>query len=106
MGVSAARGSASLAAGARRAARSPPRPPSGFREANDLARAGDYPKAIAVYGELAASGQESASLYWNWAQAATARGARARRSGRCCGRASSTRATAPSCATWSGCARR
>jgi hypothetical protein len=46
-----------------------------FREANDLARAGDYPKAIAVYGELAASGQETASLYWNWAQAATARGA-------------------------------
>jgi len=46
-----------------------------FREANDLARAGDYPKAIALYGELAASGQESASLYWNWAQAATARGA-------------------------------
>ena len=46
-----------------------------FREANDLVRAGDYPKAIAVYGELAASGQESASLYWNWAQAATARGA-------------------------------
>ena len=46
-----------------------------FREANDLVRAGDYPKAVALYGELAASGQESASLYWNWAQAATARGA-------------------------------
>ena len=46
-----------------------------FREANDLVRSGDYPKAIAVYGELAASGQESASLYWNWAQAASARGA-------------------------------
>jgi hypothetical protein len=46
-----------------------------FREANDLVRSGDYPKAIALYGELAASGQESASLYWNWAQAATARGA-------------------------------
>ncbi len=45
-----------------------------FREANDLVRSGDYPKAIALYGELAASGQESASLYWNWAQAATARG--------------------------------
>jgi hypothetical protein len=45
-----------------------------FREANDLVRAGDYPKAIALYGELAASGEESASLYWNWAQAATARG--------------------------------
>jgi len=46
-----------------------------FREANELARAGDYPKAIALYGGLAASGEESASLYWNWAQAAAARGA-------------------------------
>ncbi|HSD26813.1 MAG TPA: hypothetical protein VLL75_05875, partial [Vicinamibacteria bacterium] len=46
-----------------------------FREANDHVRAGDYPKAIALYGEIAASGQESASLYWNWAQAAAARGA-------------------------------
>ena len=46
-----------------------------FREANDLVRAGDYPKAIALYQEIAASGQESASLYWNWAQAAAARGA-------------------------------
>jgi len=46
-----------------------------FREANELVRAGDYPKAIALYGELAVSGHESASLYWNWAQAAAARGA-------------------------------
>jgi hypothetical protein len=46
-----------------------------FREANELVRARDYPKAIALYGELAASGEESASLYWNWAQAAIARGA-------------------------------
>jgi hypothetical protein len=46
-----------------------------FREANDLARAGDYPKAIALYEELAVGGEESASLYWNWAQAAAARGA-------------------------------
>ncbi len=46
-----------------------------FREANDLVRAGDYPKAIALYQEIAASGRESASLYWNWAQAAAARGA-------------------------------
>jgi hypothetical protein len=45
-----------------------------FRAAFDLARAGDYPKAIAGWQELAASGQESASLYWNWAQAAAARG--------------------------------
>ena len=47
-----------------------------FDEANDLARSGDYPKALALYGELAASGHESPSLYWNWAQAAAARGAR------------------------------
>jgi tetratricopeptide (TPR) repeat protein len=47
-----------------------------FDEANDLARAGDYPKAIALYREIAASGQESASLYWNWAQAASALGER------------------------------
>ena len=46
-----------------------------FREANELARAGDYPKAISLYGDLAGSGHESASLYWNWAQAAAARGA-------------------------------
>jgi Bacterial SH3 domain len=46
-----------------------------FREATDLVRAGDYPKAIALYRQIAASGQESASLYWNWAQAAAARGA-------------------------------
>jgi hypothetical protein len=46
-----------------------------FREANDFVRAGDYPRAIAVYGELARAGAESATLYWNWAQAASARGA-------------------------------
>ena len=45
-----------------------------FDEANDLARAGDYPGAIRVYSDLAASGNESASLYWNWAQASIARG--------------------------------
>jgi hypothetical protein len=45
-----------------------------FRDANDAARGGDYPKAIAGYAELATSGDESASLYWNWAQAASARG--------------------------------
>ena len=38
-------------------------------------RAGDYPKAIAVYQELAQTGTESASLFWNWGQAAAARGA-------------------------------
>jgi hypothetical protein len=46
-----------------------------FREANELVRTGDYPRAIAVYGEIARSGSESATLYWNWAQAASARGA-------------------------------
>ena len=49
-------------------------PASTFRQANDDARAGDYPKAIAGYRALAAGGIESASLYWNWAQAARARG--------------------------------
>ena len=46
-----------------------------FRAANELARAGDYPKALAGYAAIAAAGDESASLYWNWAQAAAARGA-------------------------------
>jgi hypothetical protein len=46
-----------------------------FRAANELARAADYPKAIAGYAELARSGSESASLYWNWAQSAAASGA-------------------------------
>jgi hypothetical protein len=46
-----------------------------FRAANEQARSGDYPKALAGYAELARSGGESASLYWNWGQAASARGA-------------------------------
>jgi hypothetical protein len=50
-------------------------PDERFREANELARGGDYPRAIAAYRELAASGHETASLYWNWAQAASSRGA-------------------------------
>lgn len=50
-------------------------PADRFREANDAARGGDFPKAISAYGELASSGAESASLYWNWSQAAAARGA-------------------------------
>src|SRR5205814_7628162 len=50
-------------------------PAQRFHEAGELARAGDYPKAIAIYGRLAASGVESAPLYWNWAQAALAEGA-------------------------------
>jgi len=46
-----------------------------FRGANEAARSGDYPKALSAYAALAASGAESASLYWNWAQSASARGA-------------------------------
>jgi hypothetical protein len=46
-----------------------------FREANEAARAGDYPKALDAYHALAAAGHESAALYWNWAQAAARRGA-------------------------------
>jgi hypothetical protein len=45
-----------------------------FRRAGELARAGDTSGAIAIYQDLAASGYESASLYWNWAQVASARG--------------------------------
>ena len=47
-----------------------------FQQANETARGGDYPKAIAAYRDLAAAGQASAALYWNWAQAAQAQGAR------------------------------
>jgi hypothetical protein len=53
-----------------------PPPEYRFRQANDRARAGDYPAAIAEYEALAAAGTESASLYWNWAQAAGSRGER------------------------------
>jgi hypothetical protein len=49
-------------------------PAARFREGNELYRASDYPKAIEKYREVAAGGAESASLYWNWAQAALARG--------------------------------
>ena len=50
---------------------------AGFRAANEQARAGDFPKALAGYAALAHAGHESASLYWNWAQAASGRGAAA-----------------------------
>jgi hypothetical protein len=57
------------------AASAAPVPPDDlFRTANEQARSGDYPKACALYEQLARSGTESASLYWNWAQVATARG--------------------------------
>jgi tetratricopeptide (TPR) repeat protein len=46
-----------------------------FRQANELVRTGDYPRAVAAYAVLAREGEESATLYWNWAQAATAQGA-------------------------------
>jgi tetratricopeptide (TPR) repeat protein len=45
-----------------------------FQTANNLARLADYPKAITNYRNMAAMGQESGSLYWNWAQAALAQG--------------------------------
>jgi hypothetical protein len=49
-------------------------PAARFQAANDFARAGDYPKAIEGYAALSAT-DASASLFWNWAQAARARGA-------------------------------
>ena len=52
-----------------------PDPDQRFHEATALARGGDAAGAIAIYRELAAGGHESGSLYWNWAQAAEARGA-------------------------------
>ena len=60
------------------AAQAPARSPSAeerFREATRQLHAGDAERAIAAYRELAATGIESGSLYWNWAQAAAARGA-------------------------------
>lgn len=66
---------AALASTGAHAAAPDPSADARFREANELARAGDYPKAIALYEELARAGTESASLCWNWGQAAAARGA-------------------------------
>jgi hypothetical protein len=56
-------------------AAAPPGAEERFREATRQLQAGDAPRAIAVYRHLAAGGAESGSLYWNWAQAAAARGA-------------------------------
>jgi hypothetical protein len=50
-------------------------PAERFREATRQLQAGDAQKAIAAYRDLAATGAESDSLYWNWAQAAWSRGA-------------------------------
>ena len=66
-------GLAALGAGAEDVGRAPSAPQR-FREGTDLIRGRDFPKGLAVYQEVAASGGESASLYWNWAQAAAARG--------------------------------
>lgn len=52
----------------------PAAPAERFRAAGELVRGGDAVKGIAAYRGLAASGVESASLYWNWAQAAGAHG--------------------------------
>jgi Bacterial SH3 domain len=71
LGLGLALARPALAAGAP----SPVDPEAAFREANELARAGDYPKAIALYEQLARGGTESGSLFWNWGQAAAARGA-------------------------------
>ena len=49
-------------------------PDARFREASGLVLEGDAVAAVAIYRELAVAGHESASLYWNWAQAAAARG--------------------------------
>ena len=45
-----------------------------FREATRQLQAGDTQKAIGIYRDLAATGTESGSLYWNWAQAAATKG--------------------------------
>jgi len=47
---------------------------SRYQAANEAARTGDLLRAIEGYREIAAGGDESASLYWNWAQAASSRG--------------------------------
>jgi hypothetical protein len=60
-----------LAAGAAVAAE----PSALFQQANEAARSGDYPRAIALYDDAAAAGGASASLFWNRAQASRARGA-------------------------------
>ena len=56
-------------------AAAPPPAVDRFRDANERARAGDTLKALEIYRSLADAGTETAALYWNWAQAAEARGA-------------------------------
>jgi hypothetical protein len=55
-------------------AQAAPEPSTRFSEGNRLLGTGDVPKAIEAYRDVAASGAESASLYWNWAAAALSRG--------------------------------
>jgi hypothetical protein len=57
-----------------RAAFTAPEAEARFRQGNELCRSGDYLKALATYRELAEGGASGPSLYWNWAQAAAARG--------------------------------
>ncbi len=61
-----------LACAATWAAAGPPE--ERFREATAAVRDGDAVAGIRVFRELAAEGVASPSLYWNWAQAAAARG--------------------------------
>jgi hypothetical protein len=55
--------------------RRPDAPEERFKEATQRVQAGDVQRGIAAYRELAAAGVESGSLYWNWAQAASSKGA-------------------------------
>lgn len=71
--IAAAACALALAAASARA-QAPSAPAERFRLAGELVRSGDALRGLAIYRELAASGLESASLYWNWAQAAAARG--------------------------------
>ncbi len=45
-----------------------------FRAATSAVRSGDAPAGVRLFRELASTGVASPSLYWNWAQAAAARG--------------------------------
>ncbi len=45
-----------------------------FRAATGAVRSGDLAAGVRAFRELAAAGVASPSLYWNWAQAAAARG--------------------------------
>lgn len=49
-------------------------PAEEFRRATALLQSGDVSSAVQIYRALAAAGHESASLYWNWSQAARQQG--------------------------------